>query len=68
MSGIFVTVLFVAMHLSEVLGYWPALLSVAVLGAATLLIRIVTNSLAPAILLHASYNLVLVLAAYAGTD
>ena len=67
LSGALVTVLFVAPHVTEVLAYWPALVSMGLVGVATLLIRIATKSLAPAIFVHASYNLVLVLAVYAGS-
>jgi len=39
---------------------------VSMLGAAALIARVNTRSLAPAIVLHASYNLVLVISMYAG--
>ena len=66
LSGTLVTLIFVAAHFTEVFAYWPALVSLGLVGVATLLIRIGTKSLAPAIFVHASYNLVLVLAVYAG--
>jgi membrane protease YdiL (CAAX protease family) len=66
LSGTLVTVIFVAAHFTEVFAYWPALVSLGLVGVTTLLIRISTKSLAPAIFVHASYNLVLVLSVYAG--
>lgn len=65
-AGLFVTLVFVAQHLPEVGGYWPALLSIIALGTAAVLLRIRTQSLFPAMLLHASYNLVVVVMVYGG--
>jgi membrane protease YdiL (CAAX protease family) len=66
LSGTVVTVIFVAAHFTEVFTYWPALVSLGLVGTAALLMRITANSLTPAIFVHASYNLVMVLAVYAG--
>jgi membrane protease YdiL (CAAX protease family) len=66
-AGALVTLLFIAAHFTEVAGYGPAVIAVALVGAATLVARIATDSLAPAIALHASYNLGLVVALYAAT-
>ena len=63
-AGIGVTVLFLGGHLTEVWGYVPAILAVATVGAAALFARILTNSLAPAVALHAAYNLVLGVSLY----
>jgi membrane protease YdiL (CAAX protease family) len=65
-AGALVLILFVAVHLPEVVAYGPAVVAVALVGGATLVARIVTNSLLPAIALHAFYNLGLVVATYAG--
>jgi membrane protease YdiL (CAAX protease family) len=65
-AGVVVTLLFVASHFSEIAGAGPAVIGVALVGSATLLARIATGSLAPAIVLHASYNLGLVIATYVG--
>ncbi len=65
-AGVVATALFVLCHLSEVRGYGPAVIGVSMLGAAALIARVNTRSLAPAIVLHASYNLVLVISMYAG--
>jgi membrane protease YdiL (CAAX protease family) len=64
-AGVLVTVLFVAGHVSEVTGYGPAAVGVLLLGGATLVARIATRSLGPAIALHAAYNLGLVVVTYA---
>ncbi len=66
-SGLIVTVVFVALHALEISGYWPALLAITTLALAALYARIKTNSLAPAIVLHASYNLLATVGVYAGT-
>lgn len=62
-----VLALFVLTHYPEVIAYGPAAIGVALLGGATLVARIVTKSLLPAIVVHSSYNLGLVVAIYAGT-
>lgn len=63
-AGALVTVLFVAAHFSEVASYGPAVIGVALVGVATLVARVATRSLGPAIALHLSYNLVLVVVTY----
>lgn len=60
-AGVATTVIFVALHATEVGSYWPAWLAIATLGALALRARVATGSLLPAIALHASYNLGLVL-------
>ena len=60
-AGVATTVIFVALHATEVGSYWPAWLAIAALGALALRARVVTGSLLPAIALHATYNLGLVL-------
>jgi membrane protease YdiL (CAAX protease family) len=64
-AGVAVTATFVALHVTETRSYWPAWIALALLGTFTLRVRVATGSLLPAIALHATYNLVLVLAAYA---
>jgi len=59
------TAVFVALHATEVGGYWPAWIAISTLGALALRLRVKTGSLLPAIALHAAYNLGLVLMAYA---
>jgi membrane protease YdiL (CAAX protease family) len=61
-AGAIVTLLFVAMHLTEAWGNVPALAAIAGLGIATLWMRVATGSLIPSILLHAAYNAVLAVA------
>ncbi|HLX22348.1 MAG TPA: type II CAAX endopeptidase family protein [Usitatibacter sp.] len=58
-AAVLTTGLFVAMHLPETGRYWPAILGVTLLGAATLSARVWSRSLAPAIALHLSYNVVI---------
>lgn len=60
-----VTVVFVSFHLFETYRYLPALIGISALATAALIARVKSGSLAPAIALHASYNLVLVIWAYA---
>ncbi|HET6897062.1 MAG TPA: CPBP family intramembrane glutamic endopeptidase, partial [Vicinamibacteria bacterium] len=64
-AGAAVTLVFVLLHFGEIAGYWPAIVGLTLLGAATVIARIVTGSLAPAVALHASYNLGLVVVLYA---
>ena len=64
-AGTLVTLLFVASHGTEIWGYPPAMVSVAAVGIAALVARIRTKSLAPAVALHAAYNLVLAASIYA---
>lgn len=66
LGGVVVTVLFVGAHAIDLHGYWPAWISIAFVGAATMLFRIRANSLVPPILVHACYNLGVVLSVYGG--
>ena len=59
-AGVAVTGLFTLAHLAEMTGYLPALIVIAIVGAAALLVRLRSGSLAPAIVLHGAYNLTLV--------
>jgi membrane protease YdiL (CAAX protease family) len=61
-----VTVLFVAGHATEALGYWPAWLVISVMGAGTLVQRARTDSLIPPVALHAAYNASLAVITYLG--
>jgi len=61
-SGIAATVAFVALHIPEAGSYPPALVSITIMGVGALAARIVSGSLVPAILLHATYNTILVVA------
>lgn len=65
-SGSLVTVLFAAVHLPNVWANLPSLLSIVFLGVGALFARVLTGSLVPAVVLHASYNLPILLAVYAG--
>jgi membrane protease YdiL (CAAX protease family) len=58
------TVLFVALHGTEIGGYLPGWLVILALGVLALRARVATRSLVPAIALHTGYNLGLVLIAY----
>jgi membrane protease YdiL (CAAX protease family) len=66
-AGAITTAVFVALHVTEIGTYWPAWLTIGLLGALALRARVATGSLLPAIALHATYNLGLVLAVYAAT-
>jgi membrane protease YdiL (CAAX protease family) len=60
-AGAHSVALFVVLHVAEVGAYLPAWVAIAAVGALALRARVVTGSLVPAIALHASYNLGLVL-------
>lgn len=65
-SAVIVTVLFMLVHTAEALTYWPAWVGIGMLAVATILIRIRTKSLLPAVAAHAGYNLVLVISVFSG--
>ncbi|HJX26769.1 MAG TPA: CPBP family intramembrane glutamic endopeptidase, partial [Thermoanaerobaculia bacterium] len=67
-AAVAVTVLFVLLHLPETINYWPAIVAVSMLAIGTLAARQRTGSLFPAAALHLTYNLVLVVAVFAGMD
>ncbi len=58
------TVVFALLHLPDVGVYWPAAAAVTLLGLALAIIRVRTGRIAPCIVAHCSYNLVMVLTAY----
>jgi membrane protease YdiL (CAAX protease family) len=66
-AGFVTTMIFVAMHATEIGAYWPAWIAIGVLSTLALRARVATGSLVPAVALHATYNLGLVLATYAQT-
>jgi len=66
-AALIVTVVFVMVHATETLGYWPAWVGLGLLASAVILFRIKTESLLPAVAVHTGYNLVLVLTAYLGS-
>jgi membrane protease YdiL (CAAX protease family) len=63
-AGTVVSVLFMASHLWEIGTYGPAVTAVTLLCVGTLVARVVTASLVPAVALHAAYNLGLVATVY----
>ena len=65
LSGTLVTLLFLSLHLPQVWGYPPGIFCIASLGLATLLARVHSKSLGPAVALHAAYNFVLGITVYA---
>ena len=64
LSATVVTFLFVITHMPEALHYWPAWIGIVSLGVVTIMLRIKTRSLLPAIAAHFSYNFVLVTTVY----
>lgn len=64
LAGLMTTMIFVGVHMPKVLEYWPALLAVWLIGSLTVLLRIRTESLAPGVALHSTYNGVLVTVAF----
>ena len=65
-ASIAVTLLFTLSHIFEIARYWPAALAIFTLAVVTLVIRVGTCSVAPAIVLHMTYNVVLIVVVYAG--
>lgn len=65
-SAVIVTIVFVVMHSTEALGYWPIWVALCMMAGAVVLFRIRSESLLPAIAAHTGYNLVLVIAVYLG--
>jgi membrane protease YdiL (CAAX protease family) len=63
-AGIVVTVVFIGMHIPETMHYWPALIAVSALAAATLAIRLITGSVFTSMALHAAYNGAMVLVCF----
>jgi membrane protease YdiL (CAAX protease family) len=66
-AAVVVTLLFMAMHLTEIRSYWPALLGISLLAIGTLVVRRISGSLVSAITLHVAYNLGLVIFVYASS-
>jgi membrane protease YdiL (CAAX protease family) len=65
LAGVTTSVLFVALHGTELGGYVPGWIAIGALAALALRARVRSGSLAPAIALHTGYNLTLVLVAFA---
>ena len=66
-SAAIVTGIFILMHATETLGYWPAWAGISLIACATIMFRIKTGSLLPCIAAHAGYNLALVGLSYFGS-
>ena len=64
-AAVVVTGLFALMHFTEAWAYPPALVTIAILGVLAIVVRVRSQSLVPAIALHACYNLGIVLASVA---
>jgi uncharacterized protein len=60
-----VSLIFVALHAGEAAGYPPAMFAIGAVGILTLVLRLRTGKIAPAISAHAGYNLVIVVNALA---
>ena len=58
------TLLFVAVHVPDILHFWPALAAILIVGVAAAIARLRTGALGPSIAMHAAYNLMLTLTAY----
>jgi membrane protease YdiL (CAAX protease family) len=66
-ASIVVTVIFVALHVSETAYYWPANIFILLLSVGALFARLRSGSLVASMALHAGYNGVIVVAVYAWT-
>lgn len=60
-AAVVVSLIFVALHAGEAAGYPPAMFAIAVIGILTLVLRLRTGKIAPAISAHAGYNFVIVI-------
>lgn len=63
-AGAMVTALFVAVHLVDAAAYPASMISITLLGIATVAAREKTGSILPGTALHAAYNFVVVVVAY----
>ena len=63
-GGLIVAIIFTAMHISEIVHYWPAAAAILALALCTFFARLVARSIMPAIVLHLCYNLIIVIAVY----
>ena len=66
-AALFVSGVFVLLHLTEVLFYWPALIAIMTLTVATLAARLMTGSVVAAMALHAAYNTTIVMIVFVGS-
>lgn len=64
-ASVATTVLFFIPHVFETGTYWPAILAILAIGAATLAGRLLTGSVYAAMAVHLAYNASLVVAVYA---
>jgi ABC-2 type transport system permease protein len=62
-AGTVVTLSFLAVHVTQAGGYWPAMVAIGTMGAAALVARVRSGSLVPAVALHVSYNAMVVMSA-----
>jgi membrane protease YdiL (CAAX protease family) len=60
-ASVAATLVFTAAHLPQMMGYLPGLLLIATVGALTLFLRRRTDSLLPGMVLHSTYNSLVVL-------
>jgi membrane protease YdiL (CAAX protease family) len=65
-ASIVVTLLFWVSHFFEIANYWPAMIAILTLAILALVIRIKSGSVSSAIVVHTSYNALIVVALYAG--
>lgn len=65
-ASIIVTLLFWISHFFEIANYWPAMIAILTLAILALVIRIKSGSVSSAIVVHTSYNALIVVALYAG--
>lgn len=61
-AGIVTTFVFVILHISEMVHFWPSVIFISILGILTLWIRLRSRAIAPAIALHFAYNGILAVA------
>ena len=55
-SGVVTTLLFVMLHGTEVVRFWPAVFGITAVAVATIWIRVRAGAIGPAVALHFAYN------------
>lgn len=66
-AAVVTTVLFVLLHITEIVYYWPAILGISAMAVIALWMRLRSNAVGPAIASHFGYNLTLTITAFIAT-
>jgi membrane protease YdiL (CAAX protease family) len=63
-AAIVVTLLFLSLHLGDVIAYWPAMVAIVTISIFAIIARRTSGSLVPAMAMHGAYNSVFVIGVY----